>query len=175
MLDTIRASHLNTFDPALSIQHKFDGKLRRQKKHTQDFTSLSLFRDEVECLLRDLYGDVESEALDSIVWAVFRIVEAFTQYVRPDLWKEHQDAEDLDYMLGIGVPEGYGISGGEWRRGMVAKHDLMLRVCEVRENPSAFSAYTGEFAARFGEMWDCSVEAAAKTIAAAMDPRLRIL
>jgi hypothetical protein len=175
LLYTIRASHLNTFDPTMSIQHKFDGKLRRQKKHTQDFTSLSLFRDEVECLLRDLYGDVQSEALDSIVLAVFRIVEAFTKHVRPDLWKEHQDAEDLDYMLGIGVPEGCGISGGEWRRGMVAKHDLMLRVCEVRENPSAFTAYTGEFAVRFGEMWDCSVEAAAEAIAAARDPRLRIL
>ena len=107
VLNTIRASHLNTFDPTMSVQHKFDGKLRRQKKHTQDFTSLSLFRDEVECLLRDLYGDVESEALDSIVWAVFRIVEEFTKYVRPDLWKEHHDAWDLDYILGIGMPEGY--------------------------------------------------------------------
>ena len=175
MLGTIKASHLNTFDPALSVQHKFDGKLKRWKKHTQDFTSLALFRDDVECLLRDLYGDFEIKALDSVVLAVFRIVQQFAHYVRPDLWKEHQDAENLDYMLGIGVPEGGGISGGEWRRGMVAKHDLMLRVCEVRENPSAFSAYTGEFAARFGEMWDYSVEAAAKTIAAAMDPRLRIL
>ena len=91
----------------MSIQHKFDGKLRRQKKHTQDFTSLSLFRDEVECLLRDLYGDVESEALDSIVWAVFRIVEEFTKYVRPDLAKEHHDAWSLDYSwFGIGLPEG---------------------------------------------------------------------
>ncbi len=160
LLYTIRASHLNTFDPTMSIQHKFDGKLRRQKKHTQDFTSLSLFRDEVECLLRDLYGDVESEALDSIVRAVFRIVEAFTKYVRPDLWKEHRDAENLDYMFGIGVPEGYGINGSDWRRGMAAKRDLMLRVCEVRENPSAFSAYTGEFAAWFSEMWDCSAEVA---------------
>ena len=114
---TIKASHLNTFEPTISIQHKFDGKLRRQKKHTQDFTSLSLFRDEVECLLRDLYGDVESEALDSIVWAVFRIVEEFTKYVRPDLWKERQDAEALDYMFGIGLPEGYGINGSDWRCG----------------------------------------------------------
>src|SRR6516225_1575963 len=89
MLDTIRASHLNTFDPVLSIQHKFDGKLRCQKKHTQDFTSLALFRDDVECLLRDLYGDLESDALDSVLQAVFRIVEQFAQYVRPDLWKEH--------------------------------------------------------------------------------------
>ena len=47
---------------------------------------------------------------------------------------------------------------------MVAKHDLMLRVCEVRENPSAFSPYTVEFAARFAEEWDCSAEAAAETI-----------
>jgi hypothetical protein len=160
LLYTIRASHLNTFDPTISIQHKFDGKLRRQKKYTQDFTSLSLFRNEVECLLRDLYGDVESEALDSIVRAVFRIVEEFTKYVRPDLAKEHHDAENLDYMFGIGVPEGCGISSSDWRRGMVAKHDLMLRVCEVRENPSAFSAYTGEFAAWFSEMWDCSAKAA---------------
>ena len=105
---------------------------------------------------------------------MFRIVEAFTKYVRPDLWKEHKDAEDLDYIFGIGVREG-SIGSTEFHRGMAAKHDLMLRVCEVRENPSAFSAYTGEFAARFGEMWDCSVEAAAKTIAAAKDPMLRIL
>jgi hypothetical protein len=170
VLNTIRASHLNTFDPTMSIQHKFDGRLRRQKGGTQYFTSLSLFRDEFECLLRDLYGDVESEALVSIVWAVFRIVEEFTHYVRRDLWKEHQDALDLDYMFGIGLPEGYGISGSEWRRGMVAKHDLMLRVCEVRENPSAFSPYTVEFAARFAEEWDCSAEAAAETTAAAMGP-----
>jgi hypothetical protein len=83
MLYTIRASHLNTFDPALSLQHRFDGKLRRQRKHTQDFTSLALFRDDVECLLRDLYGDVESEALGSVVWAVFHIVEGYTKFVRP--------------------------------------------------------------------------------------------
>jgi hypothetical protein len=31
MLYTIEASHLNTFDPALSLQHRFDGKLRRQR------------------------------------------------------------------------------------------------------------------------------------------------
>src|SRR5262245_1800577 len=27
LLETIAASHLNTFDPVLSIRHKFDGKL----------------------------------------------------------------------------------------------------------------------------------------------------
>jgi hypothetical protein len=158
MLETIRASHLNTFDPVLSIQHKFDGNLRFQKKHTQEFTSLALFRDDVECLLRDLYGDVESDALDSILRAVFRVVEQFAKFVRPDLWKEHSDAEDLDYMLGIGVPDGYGISGSDWRRGMAAKADLFHRVREVNANPSTFSEYTIEFAKHFAERWDCSQE-----------------
>jgi hypothetical protein len=155
-LYTIKASHLNTFDPAMSIQHKFDGKLRRQKKGTRDFTSLALFRDDVECLLRDLYGDVESDALDSIVWAVFGIVESFTEYVRPDLWKEHQDAKHFDYMDGIGVPDGYGINSRECRRGLAAHFYLILRVYEVQQEPSAFSDYTIDFANRFSQEWDCS-------------------
>jgi len=162
MHDTIKASHLNTFDPALSVQHKFDGKLKRQKKHTQDFTSLALFRDDVECLLRDLYGDFESEALDSVVLAVFRIVQQFARYVRPELWKEHDDAGDLDYMFW--PPEGCGISGDEWRRGMAAKFSLIHRVREVNANLSTVSEYTIEFAKLFAERWDCSKEY--------VDPRL---
>jgi hypothetical protein len=158
LLKTIAASHLNTFDPVLSIQHKFDGKLKSQKKHTQDFTSLALFRDDVECLLRDLYGDVESEALNSILRAVFGTVEQFAKIVRPDLWKEHNDAENLDYMFGIGVPEGYGINGSDWRRGMAAKFDLIFRACEVQRGPSAFSEYTVKFANWFSEQWYCNPE-----------------
>jgi hypothetical protein len=158
MLDTIRASHLNTFDPALSIQHKFNGKLKRQKKHTQDFTSLALFRNDVECALRDLYGDVESDALDNLVQALFRIVQQFAHNVRPDLWKEHNDAENLDYMFGIGVPDGYGIGGSDWHRGMVAKADLINRVREVNANASPNSEYTVEFAKLFAQRWDCSKE-----------------
>jgi hypothetical protein len=156
MLYTIRASHLNTFDPALSVQHKFDGKLKRQKKAHRDLTSLSLFRDDIECLLRDLYGDLGSEALDSVVWAVLRIVTEFTRYVRPDLWKEHADAEDLDWMFGIGMPEGYAIGGSDYRRGMAAKFSLIQRVREVNAKPSTVSEYTIEFAKLFAQWWDCS-------------------
>jgi hypothetical protein len=150
---TITASHLNSFDPALSIHYKFGGTLKREKKAMRDFTSLSLFRNDVECLLRDLYGDIESEAMDSVLHAVFSIVKAFTKYVRADLWKEHSDAVDLDYMLGIGVPEGYGISGSDWRRGMRVKFDLIARAYEVLAGPSAFSKYTVEFAKHLGEHW----------------------
>jgi len=142
----IRASHLNTLNPAESIRNRFDGKLKRQKDGLQEFTSLSLFRDDVERLLRDLYGDIDSEALDQILRAVLGIVQEFTRYVRNDLWKEHEDAMDWDYIRGIGVPEGYGISGSEWRRGMIAISDLAARAREVLKNPSAFSEYTVEFA-----------------------------
>ena len=156
ILAAVSASHLNSFDPTMSIQHKFNGKLIRRKERYRDFTSLSLFGDDIERLLRDLYGDLENEAMDSVVLAVFRIVQEFTRYVRPDIWKEHADAEELDYMLGIGVPEGYGVNGSEWRRGMAAKVDLFRRVREVNANPSSFSEYTIEFAKRFAEEWDVS-------------------
>ena len=158
LLRTIAASHLNTFDPVLSIQHKFDGKLRRQRKHTQHFTSLALFRDDVECLLRDLYGDIESDALDSVLWAVFRIVDEFARFVRPDLSREHSDAERLDYIFGIGVPEQGSIGGSDHRRGIAAKFDLIFRACEVAREPSAFSEYTVKFANWFREQWYCNPE-----------------
>jgi hypothetical protein len=143
----------------MSIQHKFDGNLRRQKKGAQYFTSLA-----VECLLRDLYGDVESDALDEIVWDVFDIVKEFTKYVRPDLWKEHQDAVDLDYMLGIGVPEQGSIGSSDHYRGMAAKFWLILRVYEVQQEPSAFSDYTIDFANRFNQQWDCSLNSVRELI-----------
>src|SRR5262249_18527579 len=158
-LNTIKASDLNTFDPALSVQHRFGGKLKRQKKHTQDFTSLALFRDDVECLLRDLYGDFESEALDSVLFAVFRIVQQFVGYVRPELWKEHDDAEKFERILfGTGLLDGEGISSSDFHRGMDAKADLFNRVREVNANLSTVSEYTIEFAKLFAERWDCSKE-----------------
>ena len=150
----IHASHLNSFDPALSIHCKFGGTLKREKKGMRDFTSLSLFSDDVECLLRDLYGDIESEALDSVLCAVFSIVKALTRYARADLWVEYSDALDLDYMFGIGLPkECGGIHGSDLYRGGRAKLNLMVRAYEVFAGPSAFSKYTVEFAKYFGEHW----------------------
>src|SRR6516225_7970281 len=74
----IKASHLNTLDVALSLQHKFDGQLRREKIGMQDHTSLSLFVDDVECLLRDLYGERDQQGIDPVRHAVLAIVEEFT-------------------------------------------------------------------------------------------------
>jgi hypothetical protein len=92
--------------------------------------------------------------------AVFRIAQQFARYVRPDFWKEHDDAEDFDLILfGTGVPEGYGIISSEFHRGA----DLFNRVCEVNANLSTVSEYT-IFAKLFAERWDCSKEY--------VDPRL---
>jgi hypothetical protein len=141
----IKASHLNTFDVALSIQHRFNGELKREKIGWQDFTSLSLFADDVERLLRDLYGEPDNEAIDQLRSAVFAIVEEFTRFVRKDVWQEHQDAVNVDYSCGIGVPDGCGIGSSEFHRGVRSGHDLELRARAVRANPAAFSKYTVMF------------------------------
>jgi hypothetical protein len=160
VLKIIQASHLNCLDPDISVKHKFDGILKRERKGIQSYSSLSLFKDDLECLLRDLYGNITSEALDAVLSAVFSVVRGYTKYLRKDLWKEHDDAVEFDYILGIGCPDGYGISSSDWRRGMIAKSHLFSRVCEVQANPSAFSEYTVRFADRFSQDWDCSPETA---------------
>jgi hypothetical protein len=141
----IQASHLNTLDVALSCRYKFDGELKREKPGWQDVTSLSLFADDVERLLRDLYGERDNEAIDRIRSAVFVIVAQFTNYLREDLAIEHGDAAAFDYACGIGVPDGCGISGSDCRRSQRAARDLEQRAHAVRANPTAFSKYTVAF------------------------------
>jgi hypothetical protein len=141
----IKASHLNTLEFASSIQHRFNGELKREKIGWQDFTSLSLFTDDVERLLRDLCEELDDEAIDRLRSAALVIVEEFTKFVRKDLWQEHQDAVNVDYSCGIGVPDGYGIGGSDFRRGVCSGRDLELRARAVRDNPAAFSKYTVMF------------------------------
>lgn len=142
---TICASALNTLEPSVAIQNRFDGTLRREKKSLQDVTSLSLFRDDVERLLRDLYGNIHNDAMDKVLDAILCIVHGFTRWVRPALYEEHQQACDWDYIHGFGLPHG-GNSGSDHRRAHSALRDLIAHVQEVRKDPSAFSKYTVEFA-----------------------------
>jgi hypothetical protein len=149
----IKASHLNTLDVALSATVKLDRVLKREKSGWGDFTSLSLFADDVERLLRELYGETDEDAIDQTRCAVIRIVEEFTKYLRKDIWQEHQNALDVDYMHGIGVPEGYCISGSEIRRGLCAADDLEVRARAVRADPEAYSKYTIEFVNELFSEW----------------------
>jgi hypothetical protein len=61
----VKASHLNIRDIAASLEHKFDGKLRRENKGWRDATSIGLFANDVECLLRNLYGDFDDDTIES--------------------------------------------------------------------------------------------------------------
>jgi hypothetical protein len=74
------------------------------------------------------------------------IVEEFTEYTRSDLWEEYNDARKYDTSVGIGVPQGYGISSSEWAQGREALRDLMKRSRAVLERKSGFSQYTVKFA-----------------------------
>jgi hypothetical protein len=150
LYQTIIVSHLHTLDVALSVQHKFGGELRRKKKGWQDVTSLSLFVDDVERLLRDLYGESDNQAIDRLLDALFVIVREFTAHLRKDLWQEHRDAEDIDYVNGMGLIEGCAIQGGDHHDANKAHHDLAMR---ARANPTGFSKYTLEFVNHLYANW----------------------
>jgi hypothetical protein len=145
----ICSSRLSALEPALSVQNRFDGTLKREKASLKDVTSLSLFRNDVERLLRDFYGDCEGDAMDRVLDAVLAIALEFTQFVRKDLYDEHQCAMDWDYIWEL---QYNAFSGSDHRRAHKALDNLRVRVREVRENPSAFSKYTVEFATHFEEL-----------------------
>jgi hypothetical protein len=62
-----------------------------------------------------------------------------------DIWQEHQNAVNVDYINGIGVPDGCGIGGSDFRRGIRSADHLKGRARAVRVNPAAFSKYTVMF------------------------------
>ena len=143
IFNMICASHLDRCTPSES--NRSDWMPRRQKNGVQSLTSLSRFIDDIENLLTDFYRETEPELLDLVAFAALIIAEEFTRYARPDLWKEHDDAMTWDYCNGIGVHEGCGVSGSQWRRGMAAADNLAARARDVRANPSVFSEYTVAF------------------------------
>jgi hypothetical protein len=142
---TITASCLRKFDIGLSVDHRFNGQLRADKSGMQHHTSIARFVDDLERMLRDLYGESDEEALQNVRAACLAIVEEFTRHTDTGLCQEHEHALDFDYNRGIGVPEGLGLSGSDWRRGLRAEGRLAVRAFTVRANPGAFSKYTVEF------------------------------
>jgi hypothetical protein len=146
IFQAIRASHLNTFDATVSIEARFFGKLKPNKIGLQGFCSISLLMNDLECLLRDLYGDINDNALHRTLSAVRAIVEQFARSSCNDLWQEYEDAANFDWSCGIGLPEGYGVVGSELASGMRSLSDLLTRASDVLSNPATFSPYTVRFA-----------------------------
>ena len=154
LLQAMRTSHLNTFDPLISVQQKFHGRLKSEKRGLGDHTSIALFCEDVERLLRDLYGDIEHNALVGLKSTVFQLVYVFTHYACGDIWKEYECAVDADQGLwGVGLPDGYSINGSMLRRGMHGFADLGARVREVRSNRNFFGPYTVASADLLAERW----------------------
>lgn len=69
IFQAIRASHFNTFDPMVSFEARFFGNVKQSKFGLAAFCSISLFINDIECLLRDLYGDIDGKALHRILSA----------------------------------------------------------------------------------------------------------
>ena len=150
---TIEASHLNAVDCEVAAQHPFQGKLRRKKTGIADFTSISLFIADVESLLREMYGDVDSDALDKLLRAVRTIVLKFTVSSHPDLCDEYYQAGNIDYINGIGAPKGYGLSCSDHNRAAIAAHSLAIRILRVSVTPDAYSPYTNQFIKALKKHW----------------------
>jgi len=149
----IDASHLNTLDVALSLQYRFGGELKREKVGWQDCTSLSLFVDDVERLLRDLYGDVDNGAIERVRGAALTIVEEASRYLRNDLWEEHKAAQQIDHICGIGLIDGGALSWRDHRRANEAVQRLECHALAVHAHPGAFSKYTVEFVKELYRSW----------------------
>jgi hypothetical protein len=148
----IEASQLNILDPSLAIDHPFKGKLRK-KNGIGDYTSISLFIRDVERLLRKLYGDLDSKALEELLEAIRLIVDEFAVYVNPDLRLECSCADDYDYGNGIGVPEGYCVSSSQHRDAWEAERALAIRAMQVSTNPGAYGRYTKRFVRALKKYW----------------------
>jgi hypothetical protein len=149
----ICAFHLNTIDPALSRENKFDGSIKREKVGMEDYTSLWLFVDDVERLLHDLYGGSDNQVMERTRYAVLGIVESLAKYTCNELYRELAYARDIDYWWGIGVPDGYGLGGSECRAALWATQELASRARVVRASPTSFSKYTVEFVKALDEHW----------------------
>jgi hypothetical protein len=150
---TVIASQLNMLDPLIAKQFPFPGKLRHEKVGMKDFTSIMLFRDDIERLLRDLYGDLDGAKLNDLLNAISLIVEEYTKHVQPDLREEYDYADDVDYSVGIGVPEGYGISSGQHGQGRFAAEMLTARAKTILANTDTYSRYTVKFARALKKFW----------------------
>jgi hypothetical protein len=149
ILCTVKASQFHTTHPMVAVQHQFRGKLNRKREGMQHFTSIALFANDVECLLRELYGDIKSEALNDVLRATRAIVEC----ALPCLQEEDYHADVIDYVAGIGRREGYAPSGSDHGKAAMAADALAIRAMQVTADPGAYCRYTNEFVEALDKYW----------------------
>jgi hypothetical protein len=62
-------------------------------------------------------------------------------------------AESIDYRVGIGRPEGYGISSSQHGAASMAAMVLAVRTLQVASNPTANCFYTMKFVKALNKYW----------------------
>jgi hypothetical protein len=150
--EIIVASQINRRDVLISMKHPFKGTLKREKTEMSQFTSIALFVDDIERLLRDLYGDVDGADLDDLVWAIRSLVVEISKYVLPELRTELDNARSVDWGAGRGL-EGYGVSGSMVGAGTQAADTLVIRGRAVLCSPDRYSRYTVKFMKALRKYW----------------------
>src|SRR5262249_11418963 len=132
-------SSLSNIDVKLSVDYPFSGHYE-EKHEIHQFTSLTLFVDDIQRVIYDLFGEFDGEAIRSVMQAVWAITCAFTQYACKDLWKEQYYASEYEL--------------DEAKIKDRAESYLAKRAFEVRRNPGLHSKYTIEFISVIDEYFD---------------------
>jgi hypothetical protein len=151
--EIIVASQINRRDVLISIKNPFKGTLKQEKIEMRQFTSIALFVDDVERLLRDLYGDVDGADLTDLVSAIWSVVIEISEYVLPELRAELNNARRVDWGAGLGLAEGYGVTAGMAGEGMQAADTLVIRARAVLCSPDRYSRYTVKFMKALRKYW----------------------
>jgi hypothetical protein len=151
--DIIQASQLNRRDVRISLQHPFKGELKHKKTEIRELTSISLFIDDVERLLRDLYGDTDGNDLSAVLQAITSTIVALSTYILPDLAAEHNMACAVDIGAGRGLDPGDGVSSRMVRDSVEPAEVLILRARKILSSESEYGRYTVSFAQALKEYW----------------------
>jgi hypothetical protein len=155
VLIAVGASHMSQQSAARSPHHRFNDQLRRENGHFGGITSLALFFDDIELLLRDLYGDFDQSAASAVRYALHTVLcWCLRRSLPKDIWKEHWDARTIDHgWYGVGLDPGDGISTNSVWQADEAANDLARRIRAFRANPKAYSKYTHQFVHILDERW----------------------
>ena len=136
IVGSVKLSRLNIRDPELAARHPFQGRLKFRKEGITNFTSMFRFVYDVECLLRELYGDLDGDDLDELLPVIWNIVEEFTKHVCRDIHQEYRDACEYQH-------------GERW----IAAPALIHRALQVSMHPDAYCWYTKKFFKSLKKYW----------------------
>jgi hypothetical protein len=135
-------------------QREIPIRKRLEEGGIQAFTSLSLFANDLQAIIADLYDNPSCVTLGSVHNAVLETLRACLSEPLRDLWREYDWATSIDHSwYGIGPIPGYGISTEEYERAVEGIEEIALRANAVRAKPEKVSPYTIQFVGYLDKYW----------------------